>query len=84
MSQESRATFHEIKKGLVMFWLDLANCHYCREIFQWYCDNGLHFIDKNRSLPKYPQLRTNEKKLVMMKLEAACKLKKTGKIGDYF
>lgn len=51
----------------VMFWPDLASCHYSKTVLQWYETNGIQFIPKELNPPNCPQLRPIERFWAIMK-----------------
>lgn len=45
----------------VMFWPDLASCHYSKTVMEWYATNGVSVIPKDLNPPNCPQFRPIEK-----------------------
>lgn len=44
----------------IMFWPDLASCHYARETQNWLRQNNIPFVPKNDNPPNLPQARPIE------------------------
>lgn len=44
----------------VVFWPDLASCHYAKSTMAWYEKNGVEVLTKNMNPPNCPQLRPIE------------------------
>lgn len=63
-------------KGPVLFWPDLATCHYGKLAMKWYEDNGVNIVPKDANPPNCPELRPIEKYWAIMKR----KLLKSNKI----
>ena len=40
----------------VLFWPDLASCHYTKKTLSWYNDNNVTFVPKNMNLIKLPRI----------------------------
>lgn len=60
----------------VMFWPDLASCHYSKVVQEWYAEKGVQFVPKNLNPPNCPQFRPIEKYWAIMKR----RLKAKGKV----
>jgi len=45
----------------VLVWMDMATCHYKKEVTDWLSLIGLDFISKNENAPNVPQARPIEK-----------------------
>lgn len=48
-------------KTNVMFWPDLASCHYSKEVLGWYAANKINFVAKEINPPNCPEFRPIEK-----------------------
>lgn len=44
----------------VVFWPDLASCHYSRDTLQWYQSNNVTFVPKEMNPPNCPDIRPIE------------------------
>ena len=44
----------------VLFWPDLASCHYAKKTIAWYEANGVPFVPKTSNPPNCPELRPIE------------------------
>lgn len=44
----------------VLFWFDMATCHYAKEVKDWLIENGIKFIEKKDNTPNCPQVRPIE------------------------
>lgn len=60
----------------VMFWPDLASCHYSKVVQEWYAEKGVQVVPKNLNPPNCPQFRPIEKYWAIMKR----RLKAKGKV----
>lgn len=47
-------------KTNVMFWPDLASCHYSKEVLEWYAANNVNFVAKEINPPNCPEFRPIE------------------------
>lgn len=47
--------------GRVLFWPDMATCHYKREVVDWLRAQKIDFVEKNENAPNVPQARPIEK-----------------------
>lgn len=45
----------------VLFWPDLATCHYTKKAIEWYKANNVDFVEKHLNPPNCPELRPIEK-----------------------
>lgn len=52
--------FIKSHKGSVLFWPDLASCHYGRLAMDWYDQNGVTVVTREVNPPNCPQLRPIE------------------------
>ena len=43
-----------LHKVSVLFWLDLATCHYGKLNREWYKENGVNIVPKNANPPNCP------------------------------
>lgn len=68
--------------GPVTFWPDLASCHYSKDVLQWYKDNGVQFIPKEKNPPNCPQFRPIEKYWAIVKRKLKMKGAVVGDIGQ--
>lgn len=48
-------------KKPVLFWPDLATCHYTKKAIEWYQTNNIEYVDKTLNPPNCPELRPIEK-----------------------
>ena len=53
----------------LVFWPDLASCHYLRSVIEWYQQNGVDFVPKNMNPANVSQLHPIKKFWVNMKCE---------------
>lgn len=74
--QQRVLPFIRSHEGPVMFWPDLASCHYSTDVLQWYKANEVQFVPKGLNPPNCPQFRPIEKYWAIMKQ----KLKAKGKV----
>lgn len=51
----------------VMFWPDLASCHYSRDTMNWFESNNVAVIPKNLNPPNCPKFRPIEEFWALMK-----------------
>lgn len=68
--------------GPVMFWPDLASCHYSKDVLQWYKDNGVQFIPKEKNPPNCAQFRPIQKYWAIVKRKLKMKGAVAGGIGQ--
>jgi hypothetical protein len=54
-------------QGPVMFWPDLASCHYARVTMDWYQSNEVDILPKEMNPPNCPQFRPIEKYWAIVK-----------------
>lgn len=54
-------------KTNVMFWPDLASCHYSKEVLEWYAANNVNFVAKEINPPNCPEFRPIEKYWAIVK-----------------
>jgi hypothetical protein len=50
--------YHRVQD--VCLWMDLAACHYKKEVLEWLRDNGIDFVGKTENAPNVPQARPIE------------------------
>lgn len=48
-------------RGKVIFWPDLASCHYSKVVLEWYAANKVDFVPKLMNPPNCPEFRPIEK-----------------------
>ena len=53
----------------VLFWPDLATCHYKKENLDFLRDNGIAFVEKIDNPPNAPQIRPFENYLGILKMK---------------
>ena len=58
---------HYETRDEVLFWPDLATCHYHKKNLEWMEQNGLKFVPKNENPPNAPQIRPIEKYWALLK-----------------
>ena len=58
---------HYESRDQVVFWPDLATCHYHKDNLKWMEDHGLKFVPKNENPPNAPQIRPIEKYWALLK-----------------
>lgn len=51
----------------VVFWPDMATCHYAKSAMEWYKENGVNIVPKSANPPNCPELRPIEKYWAIMK-----------------
>jgi len=54
-------------KASVLFWPDLATCHYGKLTMEWYKENGVNIVPKNANPPNCPEIRPIKKYWAIMK-----------------
>lgn len=54
-------------KTNVMFWPDLASCHYSKEVLEWYAANNVNFVAKEINPPNCPEFRPIEQYWAIVK-----------------
>ena len=54
---------------LVLFWPDLATCHYKKENLDFLRDNGIAFVEKAENPPNAPQIRPIENYWGILKMK---------------
>lgn len=64
--------FIQQHRGPLMFWPDLASCHYSKKTVEWYQTNQVDFVPKHMNPPNCPQFRPIERYWAIVK----AKLKK--------
>ena len=47
-------------RGIVIFWPDLASCHYSKVVLEWYAANKIDFVSKLTSPLNCPILNTGQ------------------------
>lgn len=65
-------------EGPVLFWPDLASCHYSSSVVQWYKTNNVQFVEKTLNPPNCPEIRPIEKFWALIK----AKLRKSFKPAE--
>ena len=58
---------HYDSRDDVIFWPDLATCHYHKDNLAWMNENGLNFVPKEENPPNAPQIRPIEKYWALLK-----------------
>lgn len=53
--------------GPVLFWPDLASCHYAKKIIKWYKENDVKLVAKTANPPNCPELRPIENYWALVK-----------------
>lgn len=51
----------------VLFWPDLASCHYASSVLEWFREKNILFIEKTVNPPNCPEIRPIEKFWALMK-----------------
>ena len=64
-----------IKKRDVLFWPDLASCHYTAEVTECLRENKIKFVEKRKNAPNVPQARPIERFWALCKKKYAERLK---------
>lgn len=59
--------YHQNHK--ILFWMDMATCHYKKEVTQWLSAQGIDFVGKGENAPNVPQARPIEKFWALCKAE---------------
>ena len=67
----------------VLFWPDLASCHYGKKAMEWYAANNVQVVPKDKNPPNTPELRPIEKYWAIVKRNLK-KTKKTAKDEQQF
>ena len=49
------------KKHKILFWPDLATCHYQKDVIQWMNCQNFEFVKKSENAPSVPQVRPIER-----------------------
>jgi hypothetical protein len=49
------------KKRKILFWPDMASCHYKKEVIEWLKAEKIEFVAKDQNAPNVPQARPIEK-----------------------
>lgn len=62
--------------GSLLFWPDLASAHYSKKTMEWYRENEVNFVPRDKNPPNCPELRPIEKYWANLKR----KLKKSKKV----
>src|SRR4051794_6503929 len=65
---------HALKN--VLFWQDMASCHYKRDVVDWLNEKGIDFVNKNENAPKVPQVRPIERFWALCKAQYKRRKKK--------
>jgi len=60
-----------IKNRPVVFWPDMATCHYTREITNFLQSESIQFVEKSKNAPNVPQARPIERFWALCKREYA-------------
>jgi hypothetical protein len=62
MSEKATPSIHQEVHRVqdVCLWMDLAACHYKKEVLEWPQDNGIDFVGKTENAPNVPQARPIE------------------------
>ena len=59
--------YHDIHK--ILFWPDMASCHYQRSVITWLKDQNINFVDKCENAANVPQARPIERFWALCKAE---------------
>lgn len=51
----------------VIFWPDLASCHFAKEVKEWYEKEGVHVVPRECNPPNSPEIRPIEKYWAIVK-----------------
>lgn len=62
----------------VVFWPDLASCHYSKATMEWYAKNKIMFVPKEKNPPNCPELRPIERYWALVKRS----MKKSGGVSS--
>ncbi len=49
------------KKRKILFWPDLATCHYRQDVIQWMNCQNFEFVKRDENAPNVPQVRPIER-----------------------
>ena len=57
------------KNNKILFWPEMAPCHYAKEVTKWMTENNINFFKKNENAPNVPQARPIERFWAICKRE---------------
>lgn len=67
----------------VMFWPDLATCHYATDCLEWYNSNNVQFVEKDTNPPNSPEVRPIERYWGIIKRHLQTKVKAATSPEDF-